>query len=150
MLVPASGTVTFGEQFSVTIQVVTESSTVDPETGLTSTTTSPTTEIPTVTASYTDPGVTITPAPGQVTISGKYTSILPISWTYLNNSKQSVTSPTAPAAGSYLKITQVDSPPKLTEVCTYTIAGEPFAHTVTLGSYTTIANQLKGLLAAIP
>ena len=149
MLVPASGTVTFGDQFSVTIQVVTETSTVDPETGQSSTTTSPTTEIPTVTASYTDAGVTITPAPGQVTISGRYTSIIPITWTYLNNSKQTVTSPTAPATGSFYKITQVDSPPKLTETCTYTIAGEPFVHTVTLGSYTTIANQLKNLLATV-
>lgn len=149
MLVPASGTVTFGENFTVTIQVVTESSTVDPETGQSTTTTSPTTEIPTVTASYNDPGVTITPAPGQVTISGRYTSIIPITWTYLNNSKQTVTSPTAPAIGTFYKITQVDSPPNLTETCTYTISGEAFVHTVTLGSYSTIGNQLKNLLATV-
>lgn len=150
MLTPSSGTVTFNEQFTVTINVVTESSTVDPETGQTTTTTTPSTEVPVVTASFTDPGVTITTAPGQVTLSGKYISIIQTTWTYLDNNKQTVTSPSAPAVGSYFKITQVDSPAKLTETCTYTISNEPFVHTVTLGSYTTIANQLKSLLAATP
>lgn len=149
MLTPTSGTVTFNEQFSVTITVSTESSSVDPVTGETTTTSSPSTTIPTVTASYTDPGVTITTAAGSVTISGKYTSILPISWTYLNNNMSPVTSAVAPAAGTYKKITKVDSPPVLTTTCTYTISGEAFVHTVTLGSYSTIANQLKGLLAAV-
>lgn len=150
MLVPTSGTVTFNETFSVTINVVTESSTVDPETGLTTTTTVPSTEVPVVTASFTDPGVVITTAPGSVTLSGKYISIIQTTWHYLDNNKLLVTSPSAPTTGSYYKITQVDSPTKLTETCTYTISGESFVHTVTLGSYTTIANQLKSLLAATP
>ncbi len=147
MLQPASGSVTFGEQFTITISVVTESSTPDPLTGEPVISTVPSTTVPVVTASYNDPGVTITPGPGQVTIAGRYTSIIPITWHFLNNNKQEVTAPTAPAAGSFYKITQVDSPPKLTETCTYTIDSESFVHTVTLGSYTTIANQLKGLLA---
>lgn len=146
MLTPSSGTVTFNEQFTVTITVSTESGPVDPETG--GATQEPSTEIPTVTASYNDPGVTITTAPGSVTISGKYISIIPISWTYLNNSKQSVTSSVAPNIGEYYKITKVDSPSSLTATCTYTIGTEPFVHTVTLGSYSTIANLLKSLVAA--
>lgn len=149
MLTPASGSVTFNEPFSVTITVTTEESTTDPTTGETTTGSIPSTEIPTVTASFTDPGVTITKGPGTVTISGKYTSIIPINWTYLNTSGQTVTSTVAPAVGTFFKITKVDSPPMLTATCTYTIGSEPFVHTVSLGSYSTIANQLKSLLATI-
>ena len=142
MLTPASGTVTFGEQFSITITVTSESSTVDPVTGETTTTSTPSNEVPTVTASFSDPGVTITTEPGSVTISGKYTTIIPISWTYLDHNMQPVTVPTAPATGIYEKITKVDSPPALTATCTYTISGESFVHTVTLGSYATSLSKI--------
>jgi hypothetical protein len=146
MLSVTSGSVVFGDQFTVTIEVLAESTGGSGE-GETPPPPEPTTEIPEVTASFTDSGVTVTPAAGKVTISGKYTSIFEIPWTYINLQGAVVTSITAPEAGTYKKITSVQSPSVFTKTCTYTIAGESFVHTVTLGSYTTIANKLKSLLA---
>lgn len=140
MITPSSGTVTFGEQFSVTISITTEST----EEGGTPV---PGTTIPDVTASFNDPGVTILAEEGQVTISGKYTSIIPIPWTYIDLTGNVVTSTSPPDVGKYEKITGVESPSSLTATCTYTIDSDSFVHTVTLGSYSSIANTLQTLLA---
>lgn len=152
MLQPASGSVTFGDQFSITINVVSESTAPDPLTGDPVTTTTPSTVVPTVTRSFNDPGVTVTTAPGSVTISGAYQTIIPITWHYLDMNGAEQTAPSSPPVGTFKKIVQVDSPPTLTQTCTYTITtetAENFVHTVTLGSYTTIANKLKSLLATV-
>lgn len=152
MLQPALGTVTFGDQFSVTITIVSESTSIDPVTGLPVTTTTPSTVVPTVTRSFNDPGVTVTTAPGSVTIAGAYQTIIPITWHYLDLAGAEQTAPSAPAVGTFKKIVQVDSPPTLTQTCTYTIttdSAEQFVHTVTLGSYDVVANKLKSLLATV-
>lgn len=142
MLTPNSGTVVFGEQFSVTIAITTESS--DPEAPA-----EPPTTIPTVTASFKDPGVTVTPSIGQVVISGKYTAIIPVGWTYLDKAGNQKTSDLTPALGSFSKIVKVDSPTSLTATCTYTIDGEVFTHTVDLVSFTKISTALKDLLGSL-
>ena len=145
MLSTTTATVVFNTQFTQVVEVLSES--VDPETGESSST--PSTSVPVVTSSFDDPGVTITPEAGKVTISGKYKKIIKTSWTYINTSGAIVTSDTAPDAGTYKMIVKVDSPANLKENCIYTIDGETFTHVVDLGSYTTIADQLKGLLAAV-
>lgn len=109
----------------------------------------PSTTVPVVTASFTDPGVVITPTVGSVTISGLYRQIIVTSWTYLDLNKQLVTEQIAPEIGTFSMITKVDSPANLQEVCTYTIDGEAFVHTVDLVSYTGIADALKSLLATV-
>jgi hypothetical protein len=149
MISPTSGTVTFGVPFTVTISVFSESESIDPQTGLPVTTDTPSTTVPVVTASFNDPGVTITPSVGQVVISGTYQTILHISWSYIDLNGQQVTQPQAPTVGTFKTIFKVDSPPNLTETCTYTIDGTPFVHTVTLGSYSNIANTLKSLMATV-
>lgn len=149
MISPTAATVTFGENFTVTISVFTESTTTDPETGLPSTTQVPSTTVPVVTTSFADPGVTITPSAGQVVIAGAYQSIIQSSWSFINKSGQSVTQPQAPAVGTFKTIFKVDSPPKLSELCTYTVDGTPFVHTVTIVSYSGIANLLKSLMATV-
>lgn len=145
MLSPSSATVVFATQFTQVVQVL--SSSVDPVTGESSST--PSTTVPVVTASFTDPGVTITPAVGQVTIAGQYKKIIPISWTYIDTTGAVVTKDTAPDLGTFKMIVKVDSPPALQVPCIYTIDGETFTHTVDLVSYSTVADKLKSLLASV-
>ena len=146
MLSVTSATIAPATQFTLVITV--SDVIIDPETGATST--SPSSSVPTVTASFADPGITIAPAVGQVTISGMYKTIIKTEWTYLTLAGASVTSPQAPDVGTFKTITKVDSPPSLTELCSYSIGGETFAHTVDLGSYSGIADLLKSLLATAP
>lgn len=149
MITPTSGTVTFGQPFSVTISVFSQSEGTDPETGLPTTTDTPSTTIPVVIASFNDPGVTITPSVGQVIIAGTYQAIIQTSWSYINLNGDTVTQAQAPTVGTFKTIFKVDSPPRLTETCTYTIDGDVFTHTVTLGSYSGIADTLKTLMGTV-
>jgi hypothetical protein len=66
-------------------------------------------------------------------------------WLDLSNSQQSGTTP--PAEGTYNKIFQLDSPPSLTEICTYSIDGDSFVHTVTLVTYDTLRDTLLAKVA---
>jgi|CryBogDrversion2_10_1035300.scaffolds.fasta_scaffold08599_2 hypothetical protein len=145
MLSETSNTVTLNTPFSVTLTVTS----TDETTG--ETTTSP--DVPTVTASFTDPGITIATSSGTVTISGSYQSILKTTWHWIDEHLVIHSGLTPPAVGAFKKMTGVDSPSSLTSVCNYTIStsagSDTFAQTVTLGSYSTIANKLKSLVASI-
>jgi len=145
MLSVTAATVGMATPFTQVIDVLVE--TIDPLTG--ETVTGPSTTVPVVTASFIDPGVIIKPEIGKVTISGLYRKIIITSWTYINLSDSSVTEQLAPELGTFKMITKVDSPANLKEICTYTIDGETFTHTVDLGSYSGIADTLKTLLATV-
>ena len=151
MLTPSSATVVFNTEFTQVITVSTSETVegVDPETGepTSSVVETPSTVIPTVTASFKDPGVTITTAPGTVTLSGKYTSILPVTWKWLDLNNVQQTGKEPPANGTYNKIFQMDSPPSLTETCTYSIDSESFVHTVTLVTYDTLRDTMLAKIA---
>lgn len=147
MLTPSSATQVFGETFSITITVSSSEPGATPEDPPVET---PSTEVPTVTRSFNDPGVTVTAAAGSVTISGKYTSILPTTWKWLDLSGAEKTGVAPPAVGTYSKIFQMDAPPALTAQCVYTIGGEQFVHTVTLVTYDTLKNTLLDLLSKAP
>lgn len=131
MVTPATGSVQFLTNFSVTL-------TVDTSTTATS-----------VTADFVDPGVTVTINTDTVIIAGAYNSIIPITWGWIDNNRTNQTGKTAPALGTYEKITKVDSPPFLSKVCTYTFNGDigTFVHTVSLSSYDVIVGQLTTALA---
>lgn len=138
MIAPTTDTVQFLTDFSVTVNVVsTETSTVSQS-------------VPVVTADFTDPGVSISTSPGSVTISGRYESIIPISWSWLDNNRTPQSDKTAPEIGTYEKIVKVDSPPFLTKTCNYTIlvdgTPEVFSQIVQLSSYDVIKNQLATAL----
>ena len=151
MLTPSAATVVFNQEFTQVITVSTSETVegVDPETGepTSETVNTPSTVVPTVTASFQDSGVKLETGPGTVTLSGKYVSILPVTWKWLdlNNVRQTGKEP--PADGTYNKIFQLDSPPNLTETCTYSIDGESFVHTVTLVSYDTLRDTLLSKIA---
>ena len=151
MLTPSAATVVFNTEFTLTITISTSETVegTDPETGEPTSTIveTPSTEVPTVTRSFNDPGVTVTPSAGSVTISGKYTSILPVTWKWLDLNGEQKTGNQPPAAGTYYKLFQMDSPPKLSEDCVYTIGSEQFTHTVTLVTYDTLKNQMLELIA---
>jgi len=145
MLSVTEATVGMATPFTQVIDVLVE--TVDELTG--ETVMVPSETAPIVTASYIDPGVVITPEIGKVTISGLYRSIIVTSWTYIDLNKAIVTTNMAPELGTFKMITKVDSPANLKEVCTYTIDGDAFVHTVDLVSYSGIADTLKSLLATV-
>ena len=145
MLSTTSATVGFATSFTqviVVLEIVTDalSGTV---------TTKPSTTVPIVSASYIDPGIVITPAIGQVTISGQYKTIIKTTWTYLDKNGTSVSIPSVPDLGTFKMITKVASPANLKETCVYTIGSEAFTHTVDLGSYSGIGDKLKSLLATV-
>jgi hypothetical protein len=135
-LTPASATQTFLQNFTTVI-------TVDSATSITS-----------VIADIVDTGVVISYGTSTVTLSGKYQSILPITWYWKDLNDQLQSGSSAPATGTYQKIIKLDSPPFLTRDCTYTIVNDTgtdsFVHTVTLVSYDTLATELTTLLAAQP
>lgn len=110
-------------------------------------------DIPTVSASVVDSGITITTATASVTISGRYESLLPIMWYWKDLNDQLQSGKTAPAAGTYLKLVQVDSPPITSEDCIYTITSSEgsstFIHTVDAG-YDIISAELTTLLNGQP
>jgi hypothetical protein len=107
-----------------------------------------------VVASFVDPGVIVSIGTNTVTLSGKYTSILPIKWYWKDLNDQLQSGDTVPPAGTYLKLVQLDSPPILTDDCTYTITSDAgtdiFVHTVTLISYDTLATELQSALSSQP
>ena len=154
MLTPDSNTVQFGTAFSTTIVVSTSDTSVDPDTGLPVTIETPITDVPVVTPDFVDPGVTVSAAPGLVTISGTYTSIISIPWHWLDLNFQPQSGTTPPAAGTYSKMIRVDSPAVMTSVCNYTIVGgsttDVFAQTVDLVSYNNVSGPLKALVAGTP
>lgn len=145
MLTVTAATVGMATPFTQVIEVQTE--TVDELTG--ETTLVPSETVPVVTTSFVDPGVVITPEVGKVTISGLYRKIIITTWTYIDLNKAIVTEQMAPEIGTFTMITKVDSPANLKEVCTYTIDGETFVHTVDLVSYSGVADTLKSLLATV-
>lgn len=135
-LTPASATQTFLQNFTTVI-------TVDSATSITS-----------VVADVVDTGVIVTKGTSTVTLSGKYQSILPITWYWKDLNDQLQSGSSAPATGTYQKIIKLDSPPFLTRDCTYTIVNDTgtdsFVHTVTLVSYDTLATELTTLLGTQP
>lgn len=150
MLSVTSATVVFGDEFTQVIDVLPdtppegEGGSGEPPAEPPPT---PPQTIPIVTASYTDPGVTIKTELAKVTISGKYTTIIKTHWEWLDLTGASVSGSSAPAQGTFKKITKVDSPANLKETCVYTIDGATFTHTVDLVSYDKIGNLLKSLIA---
>lgn len=151
MLTPSAATVVYNTEFTITVTISTVETVegTDPETGEPTSTPveTPSTEVPVVTRSFNDPGVTVTPGAGSVTISGKYTAILPVTWKWLDLSGAQKSGDQPPAPGTYYKLFQMDSPPKLSEDCVYTIGGETFTHTVTLVTYDTLKNKMLELIA---
>jgi len=145
MLSVTAATVGMATPFTQVIDVQVE--TIDELTG--ETIIGPSDTVPVVTASFTDPGVVITTEIGKVTISGLYRKIIVTSWTYINLTGTIVTEQMAPEVGTFKMITKVDSPANLKEICTYTIDGDSFIHTVDLGSYSSIGTTLKSLLATV-
>jgi hypothetical protein len=141
MLTPASATQEFLKDFTTVITV-----SVDTSTAVSS--------ISDVVASFEDPGVVVSIGTDTVTLSGKYTSILPIKWYWKDLDDQLQSGDTAPPAGTYLKLVKLDSPPVLTDDCTYTITSDAgadtFVHTVTLISYDNLATELQSALSAQP
>lgn len=144
MLSTTAATQVFGQTFTLTITVSSSEPGALPEDPPVET---PSTEVPTVTRSFTDPGVTVTTAPGSVTIAGKYTTILPTTWKWLDKNNVQQTGVEPPAAGTYNKLFQMDAPPTLTATCIYTISGETFTHTVTLVTYDTLRDTMMTLIA---
>ena len=141
MLTPSSATQEFLKDFTTVITV-----SIDTSTAVSS--------ISDVVASFQDPGVVVSIGTDTVTLSGKYTSILPIKWYWKDLDDQLQSGDTAPPAGTYLKLVQLDSPPVLTEDCIYTITSDAgtdsFVHTVTLISYDNLATELQSALTAQP
>jgi hypothetical protein len=141
MLTPPSATQEFLKDFSTVITVSADTSTA-------------VSSISSVVASFQDPGVIVSIGTDTVTLSGKYTSILPIKWYWKDLDDVLQSGDTAPLAGTYLKLVQLDSPPFLTEDCTYTITSDAgsdtFIHTVTLVSYDRLAAELQSTLSTQP
>lgn len=148
MLVPSIvDPVPFKSTFTQVISVVTSVGTDTSSTVVVS-------DIPIVTTDFNDPGVTVSTAPGEVTISGAYQSIIPITWYWKDLNDQLQTGTEVPAVGTYEKIVQVDSPASITTVCNYTITSsagvDVFPHTVKLAGYDTIKQALKDALDGQP
>jgi len=141
MLTPASATQEFLKDFTTVITVSIDTSTA-------------VTTVTSVVASFKDPGVVVNIGTSTVTLSGKYKAILPIKWYWKDLDDQLQSGDTAPPAGTYLKLVQLDSPPTLTEDCIYTITSDAgadtFVHTVTLISYDNLATELQSALSAQP
>jgi hypothetical protein len=141
MLTPATATQTFLQNFTTVITV-----SVDTTTNVSSVTS--------VVADFTDSGVVVTTGTDTVTLSGKYQSIIPITWYWKDLDDQLQSGTSAPATGTYQKIVKLDSPPFLTKDCIYTITSaagtDSFVHTVTLISYDPLASELITLLATQP
>jgi len=141
MLTPSSATQPFLQNFTTAIAV-----SIDGITSVSS--------VSSVVASFVDTGVIVAIGTSTVTLSGKYQSILPITWQWNDLNGQLQTGSSAPAVGTYTKIIKLDSPPKLTQDCTYTITSsagvDQFVHTVTLVSYDALASELTTLLGSQP
>jgi hypothetical protein len=141
MLTPDSATQEFLKDFTTVITVSIDTSTA-------------VSNISDVVASFQDPGVVVSIGTDTVTLSGKYTSILPVKWYWKDLDDQLQNGDTIPSAGTYLKLVQLDSPPFLTENCVYTITSDAgtdsFVHTVTLISYDNLATELQSALSAQP
>jgi hypothetical protein len=141
MINPALATQEFLKDFTTVITVSVDTSTA-------------VTTVTSVVASFEDPGVVVSIGTDTVTLSGKYTSILPIKWYWKDLDDQLQSGDTAPPAGTYLKLVQLDSPPVLTDDCTYTITSDAgtdsFVHTVTLISYNNLALELQSALSNQP
>lgn len=144
-------TIDFNTSFTQTIQLLVETGT-DPDTGLPIT--SPLNEVPTVTANPTDSGIKIIPGNGTITISGAYTSVVPITWTWLDLNYNSKTAKVAPAFGTYKKIVEVVPPPLNTYYATYSITSSAGVDTFTVGvkflDYSIAAQILQSLLEKVP
>lgn len=145
MLTPTSATQVFLEEFSLTISISTPGA--EGAEGEPPAPPEPSTSVPTVTKSFDDPGVTVTTAAGEVTISGKYTTILQTTWKWLDLDGNEVVDTVPPEEGKYTKLFQMDAPPNLTKDCVYSIDGEDFTHTVTIVTYDTLRDKMLDLIA---
>jgi hypothetical protein len=147
MLIPSSAEVLFRNTFTQVISIVSSAGTDTSSTSVVS-------DTPLVISDFDDPGITIIRAPGEVTLTGEYRTIIPIKWYWkdLNDVLQS--SSDMPVPGTYLKIIQVDSPPEISVVCNYNISSsagvDTFAHTVTLDDYGAIKKALLEALSGQP
>ena len=115
---------------------------------------------PTVIPSFTDTGITITTiivnsSTGLVTISGQYTDIIPINYTWRDNNFILHSGITPPKIGSYIKFVKIGSPSILSSSCYYTINSvfsestgtDIFTSDIVVNSFDTVKNVLNGLLA---
>jgi hypothetical protein len=112
----------------------------------------PITTVPIVEADFNDPGVTvIVSSGGVITINGSYEAIIPITWEWLDLNRNLKFGDTVPEVGTYEKIVKVESPSFLSKICTYTITSDAgtdtFQHTVSLSSWSVIAESLTTALA---
>ena len=135
MIEPPFATQTFLQDFTLSILV------------------SSATSITSVTADVVDTGVVISYGTDTVTLSGKYESILPIKWYWKDLDDVLQSGESAPEAGTYLKLIQLDSPPIFSEDCNYTIISDVstdiFVHTVQ-ADYNSLARELIDLLNGQP
>ena len=144
MIAPTENTTNYYDTFSVDIQVSSTGSSII--------------SAPVVTASFIDPGVVITSSiSGLVNISGMYKTLIPIGYTWRDNSFTVKSAITPPKVGEYLKFTKIDSPTILAKDCIYTITTELESGTMTntytdhviVDSFTKVADILTGLLAGV-
>jgi hypothetical protein len=101
----------------------------------------------TVLATFTDSGITAVVSGTNLVLSGKYQSIIPVTWTYIDNNRATQTSSVIPTVGTYEKITKVDPPAIQNKTVTYDVGGDSLVITVRLSSYDTVKNQLSTALA---
>jgi hypothetical protein len=101
----------------------------------------------TVLASFTDSGVTAVVSGTNLVLSGTYQSIIPVTWTYIDNNRATKTSSTIPTTGTYEKITKVDPPGLQTKTVTYTVGSDSLVVSVKLTTFDTVKNQLSTALA---
>jgi hypothetical protein len=111
------------------------------------------TNIISVVADVVDTGVVVSYGTDTVTLSGKYQSVLPITWQWKDLADQLQSGTSAPAVGTYQKMIKLDSPPVRTQDCNYTITSDVgediFLHVVTV-DYDELARELTTLLDGQP
>lgn len=100
-----------------------------------------------VLATFTDSGVTALVSGTDLILSGAYQSIIPVTWTYIDNDRATQTSAVIPTAGTYEKITKVDPPGLQTKTVTYNVGSDSLVITVRLTTFDTVKNQLSAALS---
>lgn len=98
-------------------------------------------------ASFTDSGITAIVTGSNLVLSGTYQSVIPVTWTYIDNNRSTQTSSTIPAVGTYEKITKVAPPGLQTKTVTYDVGGDTLVMTIKLTTFDTVKNQLSTALA---
>jgi hypothetical protein len=98
-------------------------------------------------ASFTDSGITAIVTGSNLVLSGTYQSVIPVTWTYIDNNRSTQTSSTIPTVGTYEKITKVAPPGLQTKTVTYDVGGDTLVMTIKLTTFDTVKNQLSTALA---